>query len=134
MLMIEALRQFFRGNVREPTAAHPPILPPKWWEMPYEPAWQPPTDASISDLKSDSEFLRRRFVDGSTEKLRTNVLIRRVRFERCDLALRCRYSSFTECEFVACRFPGSFFQQVKFSSCTFRLCNFSHVTFERCKF
>jgi hypothetical protein len=73
-------------------------------------------------------------VDGSTEKLRTNVRIRRVRFERCDLALRWRYSSFTECEFVACRFPGSFFQQVKFSSCTFRLCNFSHVTFERCKF
>ncbi len=133
-MIIRLLRFLCLPRKREiPTVPSRPS-PPNWWEMPFEPNWQPPQEAVAASLQSDKDFVRQRFIDGTTDRFRTNIHRRHIRFERCDLVLKWKYSSFTNCEFIGCRFPGSFFQQVKFSACTFRLCNFSHVTFQNCKF
>lgn len=99
--------------------------------MPFTPDYTEKTWVSFEDLRKSTYLINRHHASDSRHD---NIHVRSLRFEHCDLGLKWRYSSFTDCEFIACRFNGSNLQGVKFSDCSFRNCNFSYCTFEDCQF
>lgn len=113
--------------------AIPPVRPPNWWEMAYEPNWQAPIEQPLISVTCTG-FNKARFIDGTRGQPRENIHLHGRTFDRCDFRLNWQYCSFTNCHFVRCRFNGSLFEEVKFSDCTFERCNFSHFTFSNCKF